>query len=186
MTVVFVGGSRGITRLNGAVCARLDTIVAKGLNVIVGDANGADQAVQKYLSEKAYGNVAIFCSGDTPRNNVGRWATRKIRTNAPPGTAAFYTAKDEAMTEEATIGFMLWDGKSIGTLLNVQRLIEHGKKVVIFVNETKNFSELKTKQDWNKFYSYCTSEIRTKLVGRAELRKSKAISLSPRIPSLAV
>lgn len=70
MTAVFIGGSR---RLPIAVRRRVDNIVAKELTVLIGDANGADKAIQTYLHEKHYAGSA-----------------RK-------GTRAFFTAKDRAM-----------------------------------------------------------------------------------------
>ncbi len=79
MTKVFIGGSRRISRLNVAVRRRIDNIIEKGLPVLIGDANGADKAVQAYLHEKRYGPVEVFCSDETPRNNLGRWPIRRVR-----------------------------------------------------------------------------------------------------------
>lgn len=42
---------------------RLDNIVKNGFPILVGDANGADKAVQKHLSGVAYADVEVFCSG---------------------------------------------------------------------------------------------------------------------------
>jgi len=47
VTRVFIGGSRRIRRLEAEVRRRLDRIVEKGLPVIIGDANGADKAVER-------------------------------------------------------------------------------------------------------------------------------------------
>lgn len=52
MTKVFIGGSRHVSRLTAPVLERLHTIMEKELSVIVGDANGADKAVQNYFSAK--------------------------------------------------------------------------------------------------------------------------------------
>lgn len=40
----------------------------------------------------------------------------------------FYAAKDQRMAEEASVGLMVWDGKSVGTLTNVLRLVRRRKK----------------------------------------------------------
>ena len=56
MSKVFVGGSRRISRLNEQVRRRLERVIEKNLTVLVGDANGADKAVQKYLAERNYEN----------------------------------------------------------------------------------------------------------------------------------
>jgi hypothetical protein len=50
MTKVFIGGSRRLSQLNKDLKGRLDNIVERGFTVIVGDANGADKAVQRYLA----------------------------------------------------------------------------------------------------------------------------------------
>ena len=61
MTIkVFIGGSRRVSRLDAPVRVRLDKIVEKGLPVIIGDANGADKAVQQYLFSKHYDKVEVF------------------------------------------------------------------------------------------------------------------------------
>ena len=53
MTKVFIAGSRQIARLPAEVKNRIDTMVDKGFQILVGDANGADKAVQRYLADKA-------------------------------------------------------------------------------------------------------------------------------------
>jgi hypothetical protein len=138
MTKVFIGGSRHISRLPEAVRQRLDRIIEKGLPVIVGDANGADKAVQSYLSARHYRSVEVYCAGRLPRNNVGGWPLRLIAVDERPGTLEFYKAKDRAMTDDATVGFMVWDGKSAGTLLNMLRLLSQQKKVVVYVGLRRN------------------------------------------------
>ena len=54
MTKVFIAGSRQITRLPADVRTRLDVMIEKGFQILVGDANGADKAVQRYLADKSY------------------------------------------------------------------------------------------------------------------------------------
>lgn len=55
------------------------------------------------------------------------------------------------MADEGSIGFMLWDGKSRGTLANVLRLIEQGKKVVVYLAPSKQFTTLRNIRDWDQF-----------------------------------
>jgi hypothetical protein len=52
----------------------------------VGDANGADKAVQRYLADKACPNVLVHCIQDHCRDNVGNWLTRQVV--APRGAAS--------------------------------------------------------------------------------------------------
>jgi hypothetical protein len=74
VTRVFIGGSRHVTRLEAEVRRRLDRIVEKGLPVVIGDANGADEAVQRYLSDRQFEMVEAL----SPRGFC-----RTCRVNAP-------------------------------------------------------------------------------------------------------
>jgi hypothetical protein len=71
------------------------------------------------------------------------------------------------MTNDATIGLMIWDGNSSGTLLNVIRLLSQGKKVVLYSKVGNRFHELKSLGHWNDFFSACPSELRAKVEQRA-------------------
>jgi hypothetical protein len=61
---VFLSGSRKISRLNDEIRLRLKTIISKEFEVVVGDANGADKALQSYLADINYEHVTVFCAGD--------------------------------------------------------------------------------------------------------------------------
>ncbi len=111
---------------------------------MVGDANGADRAVQQYLSQEDYKRVIIFCTEGICRNNLGNWPTRTIRAENPARRDfEFYRAKDRAMVEEADYGLMLWDGKSRGTLMNAVGIIRRGRPLVLYVASTKSFLTLR-------------------------------------------
>lgn len=169
MSKVFVGGSRHVSRLTAAICERLDNIMQRGLPVVVGDANGADKAVQKYLFEKQYSNVEVFCSGQKCRNNLGHWNTRQIDARPQDKGFRFYAAKDRAMAQEASYGLMVWDGKSIGTLLNVLRLVQQNKGVVVYGGSRHQLSELKTHSQWETFISNCDPVIRVEVERKVAL-----------------
>ena len=64
MSTVFLSGSRKISRLSEDVIVRLQNIIDSGLKVIIGDANGADKAFQKFFADANYKNVTVFCSGN--------------------------------------------------------------------------------------------------------------------------
>ena len=76
MTTVFVAGSRAISKLNEQITERLDNIMRRQLSVLVGDANGADKAVQAYLAKCAYRSVTVY-SMEASRNNVGGWPIKR-------------------------------------------------------------------------------------------------------------
>ena len=61
MRNVLIAGSRRLSRLNADVKLRIDTMIEKGFTILVGDANGADKAVQRYLAERGYRNVIVHC-----------------------------------------------------------------------------------------------------------------------------
>jgi len=61
--------------------------------------------------------------------------------------SVFVTAKDAAMAEEADYGLLLWDGESVGTLVNVARLVSGGNSVVLYVAPNRSFLTLRTRAD---------------------------------------
>ena len=150
MTRVFIGGSRSITRLNTDVRGRIDRIIGKGLPVVIGDANGADRAVQAYLHQQGYGLVEVFCSDETPRNNLGGWPIRMVAPDHRKRDFDYYATKDRQMAQEATVGLMLWDGDSRGTLLNVLRLVAHAKPAVVYVAPERAFEDIRSDRDFEK------------------------------------
>ena len=164
MKKVFIGGSRKISRLNDQLRKRLDQIIQKKLQVLLGDANGSDKAVQAYLAECGYRNVQIFCSAGDCRNNLGPWEVKSVRPPHNRRDFEFFTAKDAAMAQEADVGFMLWDGQSSGTLVNAARLIAAGKPVVVYIAPEKKFRTLKSQSDFEALLSPCSSEIRQRIV----------------------
>jgi hypothetical protein len=145
--MVFIGGSRRISKLNDEIRARLDSIIEKNIAVLIGDANGADKAVQTYLHSRAYENVEVFCMRGNCRNNVGNWKLREVDSRNGVTGREYYTLKDEQMTKESTVGLMLWDGESRGTLANAARLLHQEKKVVIYLSASREFRTLRTKAD---------------------------------------
>jgi len=145
---VFIAGSRAISRLNDALRDRLDRIITQGHQVVVGDAKGADRIVQKYLADRQYRDVTVFCTGVRCRNNVGDWPT--IAVAPPAGVHAgfdFYAAKDREMAARATHGLMLWDGQSRGTFTNIRNLVRLKKPVAVYLSPDKSFINLKTDTD---------------------------------------
>jgi hypothetical protein len=147
-TKVFIAGSRRLSKLSKELKRRIDNIMEKRLTVIIGDANGVDKTVQKYLDAKRYCNVMVFCMVDSCRNNVGRWPTRMIAaSDATRKDFAYFSTKDRAMAEEADYGLMLWDGQSRGTLTNIVDLVRKGKLVVVYISTDKSFYTLRQSTD---------------------------------------
>lgn len=163
MTSVFIGGSRNISRLNPAIRERLNNIIQKNFTVFIGDANGADKAVQKYLAEKGYRNVIVFCMEGVSRNNLGQWDTRSVPANSRRKDFRYYVRKDVEMAKEASYGFMLWDGRSKGTLNNVLNLLRSGKTVLVYFSPEKKFCTLCRACELRQLLEKCDRDVLEKL-----------------------
>ncbi|MEW6668363.1 MAG: hypothetical protein AB1512_24385 [Thermodesulfobacteriota bacterium] len=176
MNKVFVGGSRKISRLNAHITQRIDRMIEKGLSVLVGDANGADKAVQLYLKDRQYGLVEVFCTEGSCRNNIGGWLVRRVPAPGNSKGFTYYEAKDKVMADEASIGFMIWDGKSLGTLMNVFRLINQRKTVVVYATPIKEFLNLKDGDDWESFLARFGRELRRRIEARMATNERGSLS----------
>ena len=158
MTSVFIGGSRRLTRLDPALRERVDNIVARGFTILIGDANGADKCVQKYLAEKNYANVIVYHTGDDCRNNLGHWKMDSVVPRSSRKDFEFYAAKDLEMTKEASYGLMLWDGLSKGTLNNIINLLKEKKPVLVYFAPEKQFIALNDIRDLKGILNKCAKK----------------------------
>jgi hypothetical protein len=132
----------------------LDDLIRRGCTILVGDANGADKAVQGHLARCGYRAVVVYCM-DHCRNNVGGWPTSRVKMPGARKDFSYYSAKDLSMAQDATCGVMLWDGKSKGTLLNIERLIGLGKKTLVYFAPEKAFHVLSSDQDLRELLNRC-------------------------------
>jgi adenine-specific DNA-methyltransferase len=176
MSKVFIGGSRFIRSLDERITARLDRIASGGSTVLIGDAPGADAAVQRFLANKHYADVTVFCAGDGCRNNIGSWQMHRIAANGAKRDARFYTAKDAAMADEATEGLFIWDGDSVGTIVDACMLANLGKPVELYLAGTGEFRLFVSQGDWSRFFSGLADDLRKTVIGRLQWFES---SVSP-------
>jgi hypothetical protein len=167
MSTIFIGGSRDVHSLPDELKSRLDTIMDRDHQVILGDANGTDKAVQNYLADNRYRNVTLFCSGATPRNNIGKWTVRTVVTGSKSKDYKFYAAKDREMAREADFGLMIWNGMSPGTLLNIVRLSQAGKIAILYDLPHKDIFNFKTAEETRSFILSCELSIRSDIEKRA-------------------
>jgi hypothetical protein len=128
------------------VAARIDKIIEGDFTVLIGDASGVDTCVQKYLVEKAYANALVFYTGAC-RNNSGGWKTIVVPANAGEKGFDFYALKDRAMARQADYGFMVWDGKSKGTLNNVLNLLSENKSTLVFFSPEESFHTIRNPEN---------------------------------------
>lgn len=141
---VFISGSLSIRQLPLLVKERLCVIVNHELPVVIGDAPGADAAVQRFFADCGVGHVTVFCGGPNPRHNIGKWPVRQVQTDAPSGTRAFHSAKDREMSRLAGTGFVIWDGASQGSRANIRHLCERGRCIDVFLRAGNRFAALST------------------------------------------
>jgi hypothetical protein len=177
MTTVFIAGSMAIKRLHPLFTDRISNIVSSKLEVVVGDADGADTSIQKALLERNAAAVTVYCSGLQPRNNIGKWPVQNIFSEAEPGTRTFFTAKDLEMAKVADYGLMMWDAKSTGTLSNIIELLQGKKRCVVFVNKEKAFTTVSDIDGLNRLISVMSDT--------AKMKAEDKISLSAKIQSIA-
>jgi hypothetical protein len=167
MSIVFIGGSRRISRLPPEAAARMRNIIANGHAVVVGDAMGVDKAVQAFLAASQYRDVTVFASGRGHRNNLGAWKAEHVAPDVGARGFHLHAAKDREMARIADFGLMIWDGESAGTALNVLRLLRAGKKVVLVQAGQGAARTFRTEGDWNQFIEECPEAVRKAIVARA-------------------
>lgn len=78
---------------------------------------------------------------------------------------------------------MIWDGRSVGTLLNIRRLVKQRKRVVVYLVPSKEFVTLRNKSDWETFLAHCGKKVqeRIKRYERMDARQAhnvRQVSLS--------
>ncbi|MDR1583925.1 MAG: hypothetical protein LBS55_11845 [Prevotellaceae bacterium] len=128
---VFISGSISLKALNTQESSLLDSIIAGGQTVLIGDAFGVDKLVQQYLFEHNYQSVIVYYAGDKVRNNIGNWQTKQIDNDNNLTGRCMYQLKDVAMARDADCGLMIWDGKSQGTKFNIENMTKLGKEITI-------------------------------------------------------
>ena len=75
---IFIAGPRAVNELDECVKQKLKNICTKQYEVFVGDADGIDSCIQKYMQSKNYKNVTIFASNGIARNNFGEWRVEYV------------------------------------------------------------------------------------------------------------
>ncbi len=170
MHKVFISGSMSIKHIDNAVIERLSNIISSQYEIIVGDADGVDSSIQSLLKEKQTRNVTVYCTGESPRNNLGSWTVEKVQTNEKQGSRAFFTAKDLKMAEMCDYGLMVWDTKSTGTLSNAIELLKRKKQSLVYINKVKEFLKIKKAEDIEKLVSYMSDSAFTKANEKLRLK----------------
>lgn len=162
MTTVFIAGSISIKHLHKKMQDRISSVVSKNHNIVVGDADGADTEIQKFLQLLRAKKVTIYCTGAKPRNNLAGWNVKQIKSKAKPNTREFYTAKDIEMAKNSDFGLMIWDSKSAGTLNNMIELLKREKSSVVFIDKEQDFFNIKDKDGLSRILDFMEKKSRQK------------------------
>lgn len=152
---VFIAGPRKVARLDKRIKERLNNIKRNNFTVLVGDANGVDKAVQSYFSSVFYNKVIVYAVNGSPRNNVGKWDIKNVILKQKKKDFSYFVAKDKEMVKDADYGFMIWNGKSKGTLNNIINLLSMDKKTLLYFLPEKSFINLNNLEDINKLICKC-------------------------------
>lgn len=179
MTKIFISGSITISKIDEQIKTRLYNIIRQNHIVLIGDANGADKAVQSYLAEKKYSKVNIYCSGQICRNNLGNWQVVNVAVPSNVRGREFYMVKDKQMAIDSNYGFMLWDGKSAGTLNNLLNLITNNKTGLIYLFFKKSFNTIKDIASFEDFINQCNQNDIDNINKKISFRQKLAIHNQP-------
>ena len=85
----------------------------------------------------------------------GGGATKRVEVKPNLKGREFYEQKDREMVRQADSGFVLWDGKSYGSITNVFELLKSDKSVVLYFGPEKEFYDLNTIDDIEVILSKC-------------------------------
>ena len=132
---------------------KLENICKKEYEVLVGDADGIDSSVQKFLNKQNYRNVTVYASKGIARNNYGNWRIKNVTVNENVTGFEFYAKKDFEMAKNSDIGFMIWNGTSRGTFNNMINLLKLGKNVILYYTPNQKFYQIKNINELEKFLS---------------------------------
>ena len=153
--IIFLGGSRNLAFVPEEVQDRLDSWIHTGAHFLIGDANGADSALQEFLASRGHRQVTVFSSATHTRNNKGSWPEERVDSGLKSNSADRHTVKDRRMVKQADKGLVIWDQESIGTLANIVDLVRSNKPVVIFDSRQKELWPLESQAEfrsWSKAF----------------------------------
>ena len=173
--IIFLGGSRNLAFVPETVRDRLDSWIRSGAHFLIGDANGADSALQASLARRGHRQVTVFSSATHTRNNKGNWPEERVDSGLKGNSADRHTVKDRQMVKQADEGLVLWDHESIGTLANIVDLVRSNTPVVIFDSLTDELSRLESQVEFDTWSHTFSREVRAaeKRLDRYQRREEK-------------
>lgn len=155
---VFIAGPRAITKLNNMIEERLKNIYTSNISVLVGDAAGIDKVVQEFYHNLNYSDVNVYAVNGKARNNIGSWPVKNVEVEKNIRGFGCYATKDIKMAEDADYGFMIWNGKSKGTLNNMINLIKYNKQTLLYFYPENQFYNIRNSQNLELVIDKCEAE----------------------------
>ena len=143
---IFLGGDKSIGRLPDKVVAMLDEFMKRGEHFIIGDCHGMDLAFQTYLDSNGYPNVAIYCSGEKCRFNVGGWPEKHIDVPKDITGYEFYRVKDYALMRDCDAALLVWERRALATRSYIYDLKRRGKPIFAFDLERDCFKFIRNRE----------------------------------------
>jgi hypothetical protein len=77
------------------------------------------------------------------------------------------------MAEEAHYGLMVWDGRSVGTLMSVQRLSRQGKSIALYSIPEGRFTDIKGAVGWQAFAACRPPHLRARIEREAAIERAR-------------
>ena len=155
---IFLAGAKNLKHLDLPVQTKIMSICRANHDILVGDCYGVDSAVQKLCADIGYPHVTVYASNGKARNNIGNWKVKNIPVEKQMQGFAFYRQKDIAMGMDADCGFMIWDGKSKGTLRNIIQLILDHKFVLIYLAPHQALIPVRDRKKLERLIERCPQE----------------------------
>lgn len=132
---VFISGSIAIKSLPQCIKESIQKIIEQGFEIFVGDADGIDSLVQKYIAAQNYSNVTVYSIYPMPRFKLEQFNKKHIEPQiVSKKERELQTEKDAAMTLDSDFSLIIWDGKSKGSYKNILRALENDKKIRVYLS----------------------------------------------------
>ena len=120
---ILITGSREMTPEMQKKAFRITKqLIAKGVTIIVGEAEGVDQAVVDLANAMHYKHISVYGAYGKMR--------RKTHDGKNIEIDGSYPERDVAMVNECTGCCSIWNGKSRGTKITFEEALRQEKPVV--------------------------------------------------------
>lgn len=146
---VFISGSRHVKTLSPKSREMLSAFCDDHVDILIGDCYGVDAEVQRFI--QSYGNVTVYASEGMARNNIGDWPVVAVPAAHASNEREFYRQKDIAMAADSDMGYVIWDGKSRGSRMNIETLWQLRKPVLVLMTSQERLYNLKPYNDITDF-----------------------------------